>query len=649
MLSYHTRRLLYASLILLIIYSVVQIFRPPKLIDLQDREAQLKQMAKMIQSGSNSKLWRGGQACRHPRLEVNSSEIMRFIKPQGPLQCADEPDWVTMVGGMAKITQLARDRYGDIECSFTDITRTDDFYTRTGITTTTHTEFNLESSDVVRVRCISESGKKWNSILAGIRNDQDVMDRSGWQSLAPDALGLNVLMFGFDSLSRNTFIRKLPRSYAYLHDQLGATVLEGYNIVGDGTPQALIPILTGKTELELPDTRKRMGDKASFVNVYPFIWNDFAESGYVTAYMEDTPSNGIWTYRLKGFDSQPTDHYMRTFFVEAEGDYRKHKPYCIGSLPRHKIMMEYAKNMFVVYKDRPKFVFGFHGEISHDNYNLVGAADEDLLEWLQWFNNNGHLNNTMLIVMSDHGHRFAEIRNTQQGKLEERLPFFSFVLPPWMSQTHPRAVANLRTNKHRLTTPFDIHATLASLLHFPPTSTQGDLSHRSLSLFQEVPQERTCADAFIEPHWCACLEWEKVDPQSHLVHRAATTFVDFINQYNAKHSTLCSLLNLEAVLWSARLVPSRALRRFKDAADLDGFVPNFSSNTPVTMETYQIKLITQPGNAIFEASISHHLKEDTFSLRIEDVSRINMYGSAAACIENTQEQLRKFCHCKTKT
>lgn len=56
----------------------------------------------------------------------------------------------------------------------------------------------------------------------------------------------------------------------------------------------------------------------------------------VTAYMEDTPNVGIWTYRLKGFADQPTDHYMRTFFVEAENDIRKHKPYCIGSLPKHK-------------------------------------------------------------------------------------------------------------------------------------------------------------------------------------------------------------------------------------------------------------------------------------------------------------------------
>lgn len=80
-----------------------------------------------------------------------------------------------------------------------------------------------------------------------------------WNKVPDKGLKLNVLMFGFDSLSRNTFIRKLPKSYRYLKTNLNSLILEGYNIVGDGTPQALIPILTGKIELELPDTRKRMG------------------------------------------------------------------------------------------------------------------------------------------------------------------------------------------------------------------------------------------------------------------------------------------------------------------------------------------------------------------------------------------------------
>lgn len=80
--------------------------------------------------------------------------------------------------------------------------------------------------------------------MAGIRLDSDIMGRVGWEYLPKESLKLNVLIMGFDSLSRMTFMRKLPKSYKKLQS-LGAIVLEGYNILGDGTPQALIPLLTG--------------------------------------------------------------------------------------------------------------------------------------------------------------------------------------------------------------------------------------------------------------------------------------------------------------------------------------------------------------------------------------------------------------------
>ena len=88
-------------------------------------------------------------------------------------------------------------------------------------------------------------------------------------------------MFGFDSVSRLTWIRNLPRSYDYLVNQLGATVLEGYNVVGDGTPQALLPILTGKTEKELPEARRGFPNAAT-VDGHPWIWNELRDVGYVT-------------------------------------------------------------------------------------------------------------------------------------------------------------------------------------------------------------------------------------------------------------------------------------------------------------------------------------------------------------------------------
>ena len=67
-----------------------------------------------------------------------------------------------------------------------------------------------------------------------------------------------------------------------------------------------------------------------------FVFNYIINVYYIitfllfSAFMEDTPSVGIFTYRLKGFSSVPTDHYMRPFFVDAEPDFKRHKPYCIG-------------------------------------------------------------------------------------------------------------------------------------------------------------------------------------------------------------------------------------------------------------------------------------------------------------------------------
>lgn len=55
------------------------------------------------------------------------------------------------------------------------------------------------------------------------------------------------------------------------------------------------------TELELPDARKRLRN-TSFVDVYPFIWQDFKNVGYATGYFEDVPDYGIFTYRLNGFN-----------------------------------------------------------------------------------------------------------------------------------------------------------------------------------------------------------------------------------------------------------------------------------------------------------------------------------------------------------
>lgn len=201
-------------------------------------------------------------------------------------------------------------------------------------------------------------------------------------------------MFGFDSLSRNAFIRKLPKTYSFLK-HLNADTLQGYNIIGDGTPQALIPVfsiyittitlccdffnsvirffvllklLTGYTELELPETRKRISD-SGFVNIYPFIFYEYAQYGYVSAFNEDLPDYGTFSYRLNGiliyenenvylmklmfffrtgFQEQPTTHFMRPFYLALQKEISRHKRLCVGDTPRHKVMLEYTHKVLKI-------------------------------------------------------------------------------------------------------------------------------------------------------------------------------------------------------------------------------------------------------------------------------------------------------------
>lgn len=79
-------------------------------------------------------------------------------------------------------------------------------------------------------------------------------------------------------------------------------------------------------------------------------------------------------------------------------------------------------------------------------------------------NGDGHLSNTVVVFMSDHGIRWGSIRSTYQGQLEERLPFVVMALPKQFRQQYPKAFQNLKTNVRRLTTPFDLHETLNDFL-----------------------------------------------------------------------------------------------------------------------------------------------------------------------------------------
>jgi Protein of unknown function (DUF229) len=89
--------------------------------------------------------------------------------------------------------------------------------------------------------------------------------------------------------------------------------------------------------------------------------------------------------------------------------------------------------------------------------------------------------------------------------LESCLPGSFVVLPPWFEKKYPEAVQNLRTNSaSRLTTPFDIHATLTDLIDPEITLLNPTTTKWGISLFRQIPKNRTCDSAGIPETFCTC-------------------------------------------------------------------------------------------------------------------------------------------------
>lgn len=181
----------------------------------------------------------------------------------------------------------------------------------------------------------------------------------------------------------------------------------------------------------------------------------------------------------------------------------------------------------------------------------------------------------------------------------------------------------------------------------PSTST--DRSGRARSLFTPIPADRTCADAFIEPHWCVCLRWYPItDLESETVRRLSRSVVDAINRFTAVDDQ-CARLYVHRVTWAAKLSPHDNLLRFRRTNDGDGFLADLApSAMSVSSEMYQVKLTVRPGDSIFEASVVHHPQRDDWVVEVAHISRVNKYGDQAACIMDSNPELRKFCNCKER-
>ena len=273
-------------------------------------------------------------------------------------------------------------------------------------------------------------------------------------------------------MSRGNLKRHMPKTYDYLINHLQAVDLQGLNKIADNTHPNIVALLTGLSLSELDRHRcKRSRKRRSKFDGCPFIWKDFAKEGYVTAYAEDTTHVGSFHHNMYGFVEPPTDYYNRPYQKASE----KHTGHggnikgavghlCLGARPCNSVIHNYSLAVAEELKDVPYFAYYWTTSVTHDSQQGALRADQPSYEYLKSMNDKGFLNHSVLFFVSDHGMRHGEFRSTYAGMLEERLPYANIIFPKWFWEKYPDAMANMTANTKRLTSTYDLYATLKDIL-----------------------------------------------------------------------------------------------------------------------------------------------------------------------------------------
>jgi len=157
---------------------------------------------------------------------------------------------------------------------------------------------------------------------------------------------------------------------------------------------------------------------------------------------------------------------------------------------------------------RPIFASGFFSALTHNGMNEAVYMDQLLERFFSSLYDSGSLRNTAVVLYSDHGTRYGPTRGyTRMGWYEENLPVALIAMPASFRSRHATMMKTLRSNRHKLTTPFDLHETVRRVLDTDKLyNDSGRIAggRRGVSLFDVTLGDRTCKDASIAPTYCEC-------------------------------------------------------------------------------------------------------------------------------------------------
>ncbi|KAG9396099.1 Protein of unknown function DUF229 [Carpediemonas membranifera] len=397
---------------------------------------------------------------------------------------------------------------------------------------------DLPNNIYVQVRCLC-SGKLIrlsdipNSVNAdGLWQNNAVLPPTKPATLDAPALtdplgGLrNVVVLMQDAVSRTRAANYMPDYWSRLHAMntlpeaernWTAFVMGSYHSSGYNTPANEMPLYAGMSHEHF--------DFSGTVGYFPhegkepavrWIWNDLRDLGFAVGWGSEACLK-MFNY-LSGLPTMEQqfdylrygphcallhDHFHRTMTNER---------FCFGDEPHGLPYVQFIADVLRAEEGRRRVFFFADFEEGH-NMALPATAhflEESTQSAVDRFMDGR--NDTLLIVMADHGMQYGSWYDTPYGKLDHRLPNLQVLAPQWWLDGHPDVKAALYQNQHEILTTYDLHATFRHLAEYPApfSAVAPALSYMerppgvARSLLEPLGGStmRTCTDAGIPEDWC---------------------------------------------------------------------------------------------------------------------------------------------------
>lgn len=345
-----------------------------------------------------------------------------------------------------------------------------------------------------------------------LKRDEKLVRERGrvFKKYKDEVLTKNVLYLFIDSVSRVNFKIKLPKFWNWISqfyrdsdsqkntdEKIETFQFLKYHGVGKYTAFNMIPAFFG------------------VYNIYyagkHFLIN-YKQRGYITGQSLNFCGREVFDIdggAIKRMKWASFDHEMQSFFCEGNfTPYDQPNPIMMGTNSiRRRCMynknttwfsLEYMRQFFVKYANEPKFFRLGLVDAHEGTTEVVKYSDDLLVEFFDKFKRDGFLDNTLMVIHSDHGFSMPgpfSLMELEDYEHEVVLPSY-FLLVPKSLKYFDQIRDNLIHNENALITPFTAYNNILTILGSGDDDILFSMEDLHDVFSQKISDERTCKNTF---------------------------------------------------------------------------------------------------------------------------------------------------------